>query len=116
MKQLVSDAEHYLHSSSQSGGSSSSCGSNSGGDTDSQGGSSSCGGSTHTDSESIASSQPKSELSELSSSAANYGKLRHSDSLLLLTQVNEVKIWKLRRILVPRCNIHTHTHTHAAHT
>ena len=91
MKQLVSDAEHYLHTSNTASGSGSTCSgssSNSGGDTDSQGGSSSCGGSTNTDSESIV-SQPKSEMSELSSSTAqaNYGKLRHSDSLLLLTQV-----------------------------
>ena len=81
MKQLVADAEQYLHvgHSSSGGGSTSSSGC---GDTDSQGGSSVSGG-TNTDSESIV-SQSKSEMSEMSS---NYGKLKHSDSLLLLAQV-----------------------------
>ena len=100
MKQLVSDAEHYLH---HSGGSSSSNNSNSGGDTDSQGGSSSCGGSTNTDSESIV-SQPKSELSEISSvgPGGGPGKLRHSDSLLLLTQVNTQNNMWLQRVTVSK--------------
>jgi hypothetical protein len=71
MKQLVADAESYLHTDTDGGSCSS--GSVNGGNGV---------GGIHTDTESIVSQT----ISDVSSS--NYGgRLRHSDSLLLLTQV-----------------------------